>query len=136
VIGKNHLCAVGQKEAPGDVDPLGSHGVDLGEERFGVDDDPRADDAHPSADDARRKEMKREVAVLELDGMAGVVAAVIARDDIESIREQIDDLAFAFVAPLAAQHGDHSQRHEDVSHARMSKTVQDSRPGASIQSSR
>jgi hypothetical protein len=36
---------------------------------------------------------------------------------------------------LAAEHGDHSQRHEDVSQARMSKTVQHSRPGASIQSS-
>ena len=35
--------------------------------------------------------------------MAGVVTALISRDDVEMRREEIDDLALAFVAPLSAQ---------------------------------
>ena len=41
---------------------------------------------------------------VDVDGMAGVVSALIPRDDREMRREQIDDLAFAFVAPLRAEH--------------------------------
>ena len=36
------------------------------------------------------------------DCVAGVVAALIAGDDVEMGREQIDDLALAFVSPLRA----------------------------------
>ena len=38
--------------------------------------------------------------------VAGVVAALVTRNDLESLREQIDDLAFAFVAPLGAYYCD------------------------------
>jgi hypothetical protein len=34
--------------------------------------------------------------------MPGIVAALIARNDIESIREQINNLPFSLVAPLCA----------------------------------
>ena len=40
----------------------------------------------------------------DVDGMPGVVSALIARDDVEVRREQVDDLALAFVAPLRAEH--------------------------------
>ena len=40
------------------------------------------------------------------DGVAGVVAALIARHDIEVLGEEIDDLSLAFVAPLRAQDDD------------------------------
>ena len=43
--------------------------------------------------------------VAELDGVAGVVAAVVAGDDVEAVGEQVDDLALALVAPLSAQNG-------------------------------
>ena len=43
---------------------------------------------------------------VDVDGVAGVVAALIARDDREVRRQQVDDLALAFVAPLGAQHCD------------------------------
>ena len=39
---------------------------------------------------------------VDVDGVTGVVAALIARDDVEARRQQIDDLALAFVAPLRA----------------------------------
>ena len=38
----------------------------------------------------------------EDDGVAGVVAALGADDDIGVLSEEIDDFAFAFVAPLSA----------------------------------
>ena len=34
--------------------------------------------------------------------MARIVAALIACDDVEAFGKQIDDLAFAFIAPLGA----------------------------------
>ena len=40
----------------------------------------------------------------DVHGVAGVVPALIARDDVEARREQVDDLALAFVAPLRAEH--------------------------------
>src|SRR5207249_5461626 len=43
-------------------------------------------------------------------GVAGVVSALIARDDREMRREEIDDLAFPFVAPLRAQHNEIHKR--------------------------
>ena len=55
------------------------------------------------AHDARGQQVQREVPVAELDGVAGVVAAVVARDDVESVGEKVDDLALALVAPLPAQ---------------------------------
>jgi hypothetical protein len=36
--------------------------------------------------------------------MARVVAALVPRNDVELLREQIDDLAFAFIAPLGADY--------------------------------
>ncbi len=41
----------------------------------------------------------------ELDGVAGIVAAVVARHDVEAVREQVDELPFALVSPLPAQDG-------------------------------
>ena len=36
------------------------------------------------------------------DGVAGVVAALAADDDVGLLGQNVDDLAFAFVAPLGA----------------------------------
>ena len=36
------------------------------------------------------------------NGVARVMAALIADHDIESVREEVDQLSFAFVAPLRA----------------------------------
>jgi hypothetical protein len=38
--------------------------------------------------------------------MSGVVTALITSDDVETLGEQINDLAFTFVAPLGANHCD------------------------------
>ena len=54
--------------------------------------------------DAGRNQPQHELRAVDVDGVAGVVAALIARDDVEARRQQIDDLALAFVAPLRAEH--------------------------------
>src|SRR5256714_8772001 len=52
--------------------------------------------------DAGRQQVKHEGLITDLNRVSGVVAALIADHDVEPLREQIDDLAFTFVAPLGA----------------------------------
>src|SRR5262249_58406188 len=56
--------------------------------------------------DARRNQVQNEFmidfATANDDGVAGVMAALIASDDVEMWREQVNDLAFAFISPLRA----------------------------------
>ena len=44
--------------------------------------------------------MKYERLLADLNGVAGIMAALIPRDDIEVLGKQINNLAFAFIAPL------------------------------------
>ena len=46
------------------------------------------------------------MAVVELDRMPGIVPAVVTRDGVEAVREEIDEFALSFVSPLAAEHGE------------------------------
>ena len=57
-------------------------------------------------EDPARNELELELAVLGDDGVAGVVAALRADDHIGLCREVVDDLALAFVSPLAADQDD------------------------------
>jgi hypothetical protein len=50
-----------------------------------------------------------QIPELVLDGMTGVVAALIAGHDIGPLGEEVDHLALALVAPLGAN--DHRDRH-------------------------
>ena len=78
---------------------------DLLEQCVRVDDDARADDGRLPAHDSGGKEMEREVTVGELDGVAGVVSAVVAGDDVEAIGEEIDDFSLSLVTPLPSEDG-------------------------------
>ena len=81
--------------------------VDLGEQRLRVDDDAVADDAGDAGmQNARRDQPQHEFRAVDVDRVAGVVAALIAGDDVELRRQQIDDFSFAFVAPLRAEHSE------------------------------
>ncbi len=53
--------------------------------------------------DARRDEPEDELRAVDVHGMPGVVSALVAGDDVEARRQQIDDLALAFIAPLSAE---------------------------------
>src|SRR5436309_9710142 len=78
--------------------------------------------------------------------MAGVVASLVTNDNVEPLGEQIDNLAFAFIAPLGADDRDYhrsevrDQRSEvrnqplDTQEARLCRTTQKPRLGLFVQS--
>jgi hypothetical protein len=80
--------------------------------------DLRVDDAAgPEHADLAREDPRRQVAELERlavhdHRVAGVRAALVPADDIAVLREQVDDLPFAFVAPLGAD--DHGRGHAAI----------------------
>ena len=97
--------------AVADVDAVPRQLVDLGEQRLRIDDDAVADDAGDAGmQDAGRNQAQDELRAVDVDRVAGVVSALIARDDRKVRRQQIDDLAFAFIAPLRAEHGEIHKR--------------------------
>ena len=111
VIRQNHLRAVGDEE-------LSSRRIicrkacvfellDFGEEGRGVEHDAIADNALAAgAQHAAGDELQHNLFAVDDDRVAGVVPAGITRDDVELFREDVDDLAFALVAPLGTEdHG-------------------------------
>jgi hypothetical protein len=46
--------------------------------------------------------MENEFTVAYTDGMARIVTAIVAGDDVEIGRQYVDDFAFSFIAPLGA----------------------------------
>ena len=46
--------------------------------------------------------MQYERSITNLDGVAGIVSALIANNNVEALRQKIDYLPFAFVSPLGA----------------------------------
>ena len=53
---------------------------------------------------ARRQQRQLIGGAVDHQGVAGVVAALETHDDVGLLGEPVDDLAFAFVAPLGADH--------------------------------
>ena len=56
--------------------------------------------------DARRQQAEDKRSVANIDAVPGVVSALVTGDDIKSVRKQIDDFSFSFVAPLGADNYD------------------------------
>ena len=85
--------------------------VDLLEQRVRIDHDAVADDRQlAAAHDAGRQQRQFVGHAVDDQRMAGIVAALEADDDVGLLRQPVDDLAFAFVAPLGADH--HHIRHQ------------------------
>jgi hypothetical protein len=78
----------------------------------GIDHDAVADETDDAGvQNARRDQVQHELAAAHIHGVPRIVPALVARDERELRREQIDDLAFPFVAPLGAEH---AEIHEDA----------------------
>ena len=58
---------------------------------------------HPGPQNAARDQLQNELLFPDEDRVAGVVPALIARDDIEALGQKVDYFALAFVAPLRAE---------------------------------
>ncbi len=58
---------------------------------------------HPVPQNSAGDQLEDEFLRADIDGVSGVVATLITRHNIEALREKIDDLALALVAPLCAE---------------------------------
>ena len=95
---------------PARVDPARGEHVELADERRRIDDDAAADHRRDvGIQHARRDEVELEDLVAADDGVAGVVAALVADDHRDLLGEEVGGLALALVAPLEPH--DHRSRH-------------------------
>jgi len=83
--------------------------VELLDEDLRVDYTPRPEHALLAPEDSRGHVPELVGLALGDDRVPGVRTALIAADDVGVLREQVDDLALALVAPLGAH--DHGGRH-------------------------
>ena len=89
------------------ADALPRHGVDLVQQRPGIDHHAVADHGELAAPHhARRQQAQLVLDAVHHQRVAGVVAALKAHHDIGPAGEPVDDLALALVAPLGAHHRD------------------------------
>ena len=77
------------------------------EEHVQIDDDAVADDGGDTfGEDSGGQEMQRVLFPVNDDGVPRVVSSVELDDEVGMLAELISGLAFAFVAPLGAEHDD------------------------------
>ena len=102
MVGHDQVRGGAHAQAAG-VDLARAELVQLGDQQPGMDGHAWPDDAHrPRIEDAGRNQVDRETALLVDDRVARVGAAVPADDQVRVAGEQVDDLALALVAPVAA----------------------------------
>ena len=63
-------------------------------------------DSLPWPHDAGRQQRELVGDAVDDQRVAGIVAALEAHDDIGALRQPVDDLALALIAPLGADHRD------------------------------
>ncbi len=108
--GQDEVCAIRDEQPAAGLDARLGELRELFEQGVGVDHHAVAEQALlVVVDDPGGHEVEGEVPIAELDGVAGVVAALEADHGVERRAEQVDDLALALVAPLHAQN--HAVRH-------------------------
>ena len=111
------LLVVGQDQVgvPADAQPAGVHAsalehVELGDQHVGVDDHPVADHRHDVVvEHARGNELQGEALAVDDDRVAGVVAPLVAHDQVRLLGQEVDETALAFVTPLGTY--DDGRRH-------------------------
>ena len=85
--------------------PSACSAVDFLDQRPGIDHHAIADDGELAGPhDARGQQRQFVGHAVDDERVAGIVAALEAHHDIGARRQPVDDLAFAFVAPLGADH--------------------------------
>ena len=110
VVRHDHVRAAADPHAT-DVDPARHEHVQLADERDRVDDHAVADDrGDVRVQDARRDQPELQDLVAADHGVTGVVAALVAHDHGDLLREEVGRLALPLVAPL--QPDDDGRRHQ------------------------
>ncbi len=90
----------------GDLDALLAQPADLVEQVPRIDHHAVADHRQLALDQARGQQRQLVDVVAHHQGVAGVVPALEADHHVGTVRQPVDDLALALVAPLGADHGD------------------------------
>ncbi len=104
MVGQDDLGAIGNEELAVYREAGFAQLFDFVEKGLRVKHDAVADDALAAgAEDAAGDKLQDELAAVDDDGVAGVVAAGVTGDDGEALGEDVDDFAFAFVAPLGSE---------------------------------
>ncbi len=85
-----------------DIDAEAREGVDLPDQLRRVDHQTVADDRLLAPHDAARDQGQNVLLIADIDGVSGVVSALVADDDIESFGEKVHHLAFSLIAPLGS----------------------------------
>ncbi len=104
---KNHVRAIADAQLASDVDAGGFQHADLVQQGGQIDHHAVADDGLDSGpQDSARNQLQNELLFPDKNRVAGVMATLIARHDVEALGKQVDYFAFAFVAPLRAENDD------------------------------
>jgi hypothetical protein len=78
--------------------------------------------ARSGPQNAAGNQLENEFLFADKDGVAGVVPALVARHHVELLGQQVDNFAFALVAPLGAQ-DDYVIHHSNFSRAQRTSPV-------------
>ena len=114
VVRKDHVRAVGDEQAPVELDAAALELVELGHEAARVDDHSLREHAgRLCAQDPARHEPDHELVVTDDEGVPRVRTTTEAHDHVGALGIDVDNLALAFVAPLRAH--DHDGRHRSSS---------------------
>src|SRR5208282_333519 len=103
MVGKNNLRAIRDEEVAIHLHAGGAQGGDFLQEGQRINHHAVADDAGAlGPQNAAGHELQNEFLAVDDDGVPGVMAAGVARHDRKGLREYVDNLALAFVAPLGS----------------------------------
>ena len=103
VVRRDDMSVLADQQAVRELDAAFGHAVHLLEQRRRIDYHAVADDAFLAfVQNARGDQVQYELVLSHDHGVARIMAALVARDHIGLLGEQIDYLSLAFVAPLGA----------------------------------
>ena len=107
VIRQREVRAVGNVQLVLGTDAPRRQRIELGEQLLGIELHAVADDADRALEDPRGNLMQHEgLALARVHRMPRVRAPLVAHYQISALGQDVDDLAFAFIAPLSANHDD------------------------------
>ena len=107
VIRQREVRAVGNVQLVLGADAPRRQRIELGEQLLGIEHHAVADDADRALEDPRGNLMQHEgLALARVHRMPRVRAPLVAHHQISALGQDVDDLAFAFIAPLSANHDD------------------------------
>jgi len=103
MIGHDEMRVVADEKPSLDIDVELFELIDFIHQRDGIDDDAVADDTrNVRMKDAGWDQMKNVLVAADDDGVPGIGTSLVTGNDIDVFTQKVDNLSFAFVAPLGS----------------------------------